>query len=386
MTKSVTIGLTCTFLMMACRTAASNPTAASSPSKSSPETAEPRRLVLNKSDLEARKKQLSPEQFNVTQECGTEPAFHNAYWDNHAAGLYVDVVSGEPLFSSLDKFDSGTGWPSFSRPLDPANVVAKDDTAYGMVRTEVRSKGGDSHLGHVFPDGPKPGGQRFCINSASLRFVPAERLSLEGYESFAKLFPQIQQQAKPVAAAATDWPATALAAAQKNRVGIAANLEVAVVGGGCFWGMQHLLRRLPGVIKTDVGYAGGAVDTGHYEVVTSGKTGHAESVRIVFDPKLVTYEKVLLYFFNIHDPTTLNRQHNDVGTQYRSVIFAQSAEQARIAQATKERVDRSKKLQGPVVTQIVPAIEYVLAENYHQDYLVQKPDGYNCHIFRGLDL
>ena len=139
---------------------------------------------------------LTPEQYRVTQEDGTERAFTGEYWDNHAPGIYVDVVSGEPLFASTDKFESGSGWPSFTKPLETAHVNEHRDRAFGMVRTEVRSANGDSHLGHVFPDGPRDkGGLRYCINSASLRFVPAEMLEAEGYGDYRQLFDAKQKEA-----------------------------------------------------------------------------------------------------------------------------------------------------------------------------------------------
>lgn len=147
-------------------------------------------------DKAAAVQKLTPNQYKVTQEDATEPAFRNEYWDNHEQGLYVDIVSGEPLFASIDKFESGSGWPSFTVPVDPANIVEKTDRAWGMTRTEVRSKHGDTHLGHLFDDGPRDkGGLRYCINSAAMRFVPVDELESAGYGEFTNLFTTDAQKA-----------------------------------------------------------------------------------------------------------------------------------------------------------------------------------------------
>jgi peptide methionine sulfoxide reductase msrA/msrB len=275
----------------------------------------------------------------------------------------VDVVSGKPLFSSLDKFDSGSGWPSFTKPVMSEEIVEKKDISVGMIRTEVRSKQADSHLGHVFDDGPSDkGGLRYCINSASLKFIPVEKMEAEGYGEF--LGPFVK------------------AGLIKAGHGAGTKSETAILAGGCFWGMEEIIRKLPGVIETKVGYSGGAVPFPTYEQVCTGRTGHAEAIQVVFDPAKLSFEQLLGYFFRMHDPTTKNQQHNDIGTQYRSAIFYASDEQKQTAERVKAQVDKSGRFKRPIVTEIAKASEFYSAEDYHQKYLVKHPGGYTCHVLQ----
>lgn len=315
------------------------------------------------------KKTLDPLQYAVTQHEQTEPAFRNTFWDNKKPGLYVDVVSGEPLFSSLEKYDSGCGWPSFTKPLATTEITEKKDFNIGYERIEVRSKVADSHLGHVFNDGPKEaGGLRYCINSASLKFIPVEEMAQKGYGEYLEPFVKAGLVKANVSV--------------KSDSATVNQRETATLAGGCFWGMEEIIRKLPGVIDTKVGYTGGKTKNPTYKEICTGTTGHAEALQIVFDPAKTSYEAVLKFFFRMHDPTTLNQQHNDRGTQYRSAIFYNSDEQKKTAERVIQEVNKSGKWKKPVVTEVTAVSEFYDAEDYHQDYLVKNPGGYNCHFVR----
>lgn len=310
---------------------------------------------------EELKKKLSPVQYYVTQQNGTERPFTGEYDKHYKAGIYVDVVSGTPLFSSLDKFDSGCGWPAFTKPIDAKSLKSHEDRSFGMVRNEVRSSVADSHLGHVFPDGPRAyGGLRYCINSASLKFVPLADMEAKGYGRQLKAFE-----------AAGLWPIKKKSASGKQ--------EVAIIAGGCFWGMEGILRKVDGIIDTEVGYCGGENANATYK----NHPGHAEAIRVVYDPAKISFKKLLTdWFFRIHDPTTLNRQGNDIGTGYRSTIFYENDEQKKIAREAIAEVQKSGRWSRPIVTTIEAVKNWSDAEDYHQDYLKKNPGGYTCHWVR----
>jgi peptide methionine sulfoxide reductase msrA/msrB len=287
---------------------------------------------LTKEEVAAIAKTLTPEQYRVTMNAGTEPPHCGNLTNTMTKGVYVSVVGGLPLFKSSAKFISKSGWASFFEPFDPEHVIEHEDSAHGMVRVEIRDARSGAHLGHVFDDGPPPTGRRYCLNSAALKFIP------EG-----EPLPEESQPAK---------------------------LETAYFAAGCFWGVEDKLAKMPGVLDAVSGYMGGTTENPTYRDVCDEGTGHAETVKVVFDPKRVSYRQLLDTFFTLHNPTTLNRQGPDVGTQYRSAVFATTPEQAKLAKELIEKLAASDKYKSKkIVTQVVdPGPVFWAAEEYHQDY------------------
>jgi len=306
------------------------------------------RVVLSDEEW---KRRLTPEQFQVLRGQGTERAFCGTLLDNKMQGVYVCLGCGLPLFSSDSKFNSGTGWPSFFQPIAQENVLQRRDSGHGMDRTEILCARCEGHLGHVFDDGPRPTGLRFCLNSASLAFTPSERLA-----SLADALAEPAIAAKPAAVATSVEPSGAQATA------------TAVFAGGCFWCTEATFEQLAGVSNVESGYAGGAKETADYQRVCEGNTGHAEAIRITYDPSKISYDRLLDIFFDAHDPTQLNRQGADVGTQYRSAIFFADDRQRQAARAKIDQLNQAQAFARPIVTTLEPLVEFYPAEAYHQDY------------------
>ncbi len=297
----------------------------------------------------------------VTQENGTEAPYENEFWDFFEEGVYLDIVSGEVLFSSTHKFQSDCGWPAFYKVLERDNIIRHEDKSGGISRIEVRSTHGDSHLGHVFTDGPAPTGIRYCINSAALKFIPKASLKSVNLDQYHSLFDKEVYKHK-------------------------GELEYATFGAGCFWGVEAIFARTPGVIDAVSGYSGGDIVDPTYEQVSTGKSGHAEVVQVQFDPAVISYKELLDLFFRMHDPTTQDAQGYDVGPHYRSAIFTHSEDQNNLALAEIKKFNGSDLYPNEIVTQVTGFTTFYPAEEYHQDYYEKKYAGGHgpiCHFVRG---
>jgi len=294
---------------------------------------------------EVLRQRLTAEQWAVTQEAATESPYANAYDEEFRPGIYVDITTGEPLFMSTDKFDSGCGWPAFSKPIDAEVIREHSDRTHGMIRTEVRSRAGNAHLGHVFDDGPADkGGLRYCINSAALRFIPEAEMEAAGYGKYLRLLHPLKD---------------------------------IYLAGGCFWGTEHYFKQIDGVVDTEVGYANGNTENPTYEQVCSHTTHFAEAVHVTYDPVCVSLNFLLELYFKSINPTSVNRQGNDRGSQYRTGIYYTDDDDLPTIEAAYKAEQR--RHEQPLAVEKQPLENFYTAEDYHQDYLDKNPAGY-CHI------
>lgn len=287
-------------------------------------------------------KPLSSKEKYIILQKGTEPPFSGNYLNNKESGIYLCRQCGASLYQSKDKFDSGCGWPSFDDTI--SNSIEYLPDADGL-RTEIVCKNCKGHLGHVFEgEGFTPKNIRHCVNSLSLSFMP-----VAAEESKPKDTPQYTNTT---------------------------NYEDAFFAGGCFWGIEDAFQKIPGVIETTAGYMGGTTSNPTYEEVSTGATGHAETVHVQFDPSKVGYEELVKLFFEIHDPTQYNRQGPDIGTQYRSVIFYTNEQQKNIAEKCMDILTQNNYC---IVTQLVAISTFFPAENYHQKFTARTGRG-ECHL------
>ncbi|HEX7342817.1 MAG TPA: bifunctional methionine sulfoxide reductase B/A protein [bacterium] len=290
------------------------------------------RLTTQSQEKTVPYNKLTPEEERVIVHKGTEMPFTGAYDKFNEAGAYVCKRCNAPLYRSNDKFDSGCGWPSFDDEIPGA--VKRTPDADGL-RTEITCAICGAHLGHVFlGEGLTAKDTRHCVNSISLNFIPASQM---------------------------------------------ARTDTAYFAGGCFWGTEYLLQKQPGVISTRVGYMGGHTEHPTYKQVCTGRTGHAETLEVVFDPSSTDFEKLARYFFEIHDPTQVNRQGPDVGDQYRSAIFYRDENQGQI---TEQLIAILRDKGFKVVTQVAPATVFWVAEDYHQDYYEHNGQEPYCHFYQ----
>lgn len=279
--------------------------------------------------LDEWESELPADVFQIARRSGTERPFSSEMCSKFEPGMYVCSCCATPLFDASEKFESGSGWPSFTQPIKENAIAYTKDTSHGMQRVEVTCNTCDAHLGHVFPDGPEPSGLRYCINALSMK---------KGESNIAK----------------------------------------AIFGGGCFWCTEALFTELKGVESVASGYTGGKVVNPTYKEVCSGMTGHAEVIQVEYDPQVISYEDLLKLHIATHDPTTLNRQGADVGTQYRSAIFTRTDEERNIALGVISSMQSN--FDQPIVTEVTDFEVFYPAEDYHQDYYKNNTEQGYCNM------
>jgi peptide methionine sulfoxide reductase msrA/msrB len=285
------------------------------------------------------KKVLAPDLYAVARNADTERAFTGKMWNSETKGTYYCATCGNKLFKSNQKFTSSCGWPSFFEQENKESVTFKDDNSYGMRRVEANCGRCDSHLGHLFDDGPEPTGKRYCMNAVSLDFVPET------------------------------------VATTSNK-----NLETITLAGGCYWCVEAVYENLKGVENVVSGFAGGTVENPSYEAVCSGTTGAAEVVEISYDPLVTNLDEIFKVFFTVHDPTTLNRQGADVGSQYRSAIFYRNEVQKKAAESIIAELNGSKVFGSKIVTTLEPFVKFYKAKEDHQNYYKNNKNQPYCQM------